>query len=184
MDTYMRRADLEGLPVHAFPAGYGMRSWTPDDLRAWIALQAPEFEPGAVDEAVFAREFGTDAALHAERIFFLIHEGEAIGTIAAWFGDDPAGPRPGARIGRIHWVAIAQAFRGRGLAKPMLAFACERLRAFGHRAAYLMTDTELVPAVGIYLDFGFEPVVGGEPLRAAWDAVLARLGAKWQTGAD
>ncbi len=61
---------------------------------------------------------------------------------------------PGDEWLRIHWVAIAPAYQGRGLAKPLVAAACLRLRALGHVWAYLTTSTSRLPAVSLYTKFG------------------------------
>ena len=94
-----------------------------------------------------------------------------MGTATAWSGD----LFPGQPIGRIHWVAIVPDRQGQGLAKPLLAATCRRLRALGHERAYLTTSTARLPAINLYLLFGFQPLVGSPEAYQAWQAVRPRL---------
>lgn len=169
MDLDMIRANLDHLPAYDFPDGYGMRHWHKDDLQLWITLNSPGFPEGEIDEALFYEEYGTDDGLHQERIYFLMHGDRPIGSISSWFGDDTYGEQYGKHTGRIHWVVIEEAYQGRGLSKPMMAYACQKLVEFGHKSAWLHTDTVLIPAIGLYLQFGFQPDITSDELQQAWD---------------
>ena len=67
------------------------------------------------------------------------------------------------------------AYQGRGLGKAALAFALERLSHW-HERAFLDTSTARLPALKMYLDFGFAPdrTHGPDALRA-WRGVRAAL---------
>jgi ribosomal protein S18 acetylase RimI-like enzyme len=80
----------------------------------------------------------------------------------------------GELIGMIHWVAIEPAYQGRGLAKPLLATALQRL-AQDHQRAFLGTQTTSYRAVGLYLKYGFVPVITTDSDRRAWAIVEALL---------
>jgi GNAT superfamily N-acetyltransferase len=95
---------------------------------------------------------------------------EVIGTGAAWFDDDFGG----ARIGRVHWVAILPEYQGRGLSKPLLSAICRRLRELGHGRAYLATASARSRAIQLYLRFGFVPLTRNEAERAIWDQIARR----------
>jgi ribosomal protein S18 acetylase RimI-like enzyme len=56
----------------------------------------------------------------------------------------------------------------RGLSKPLLSAACERLCALGYTSAFLITSTTFVPAVNLYRQFGFEPAIKNKEDRAKW----------------
>jgi ribosomal protein S18 acetylase RimI-like enzyme len=73
--------------------------------------------------------------------------------------------------GRVHWVAILPAFQGRGLAKPLLTAVCLRLRELGHTSAYLSTSAARIPALNLYRQFGFAPVIRDEMERAVWQEI-------------
>ena len=61
---------------------------------------------------------------------------------------------------------------GRGLAKPLMTSICRRLRELGHEHVYLSTSTARRAAIGLYLKFGFAPVIRSEEDGAAWREVL------------
>ena len=74
-------------------------------------------------------------------------------------------------------MAIQPALHGQGLAKPLLALVCQRLQALGHRRAYLNTSTGRLPAIGLYLKFGFVPKMrrDRENTLRAWRQVREQL---------
>lgn len=169
----MVRQDLERIPFHPLPPGYSVRWHRPGDRALWVAIWAAAEKRLAITCQLYAKEFGADRALLADRQFFLLDgQGEAVGTATAWFG----GPGRGREMGRIHWVAIVPALQGRGLSKPMMTIACERLRELGHRQAWLGTTTDRIAAVCLYRGFGFVPETRTAADRAAWRELAARLG--------
>lgn len=168
----MVRESLGELPAYALPAPFSFRWYRPGDERLWREIQACADEYNDIAPELFESQFGGDVASLAERQCFLLDaDGRAAGTATAWFDRD----YDGLEAGRVHWVAIVPRMQGRGLAKPLLAAVCRRLRDLGHRRAYLTTAPERIPAIGLYLKFGFTPVVRGEPEAAAWEGVRERL---------
>jgi len=85
------------------------------------------------------------------------------GTISAWLNPSFRG----GEWGRIHWVALRPSHQGRGLAKPMLAFALRTLARW-HRRAYLGTQVFRLRAVKIYLDAGFQPDLSDPAKQPLW----------------
>ncbi len=167
----MTRANLEAFPRFELPAGFALRPYAPGDEATWVAVQGAADLHHDVTPALFRREFGDDAGrLRSRQRFLIAPDATVIGSATAWFGDDPLA-RPS---GRVHWVAIAPAHQGRGLAKPLLAAVCARLSEFGHERAYLTTSSGRLPAIGLYLSFGFVPEVLGPDDRAAWGALRVR----------
>jgi GNAT superfamily N-acetyltransferase len=168
----MKRDALAAIPQAPLPQGFSIRRYRPGDRDTWVAVYsaAEPFIP--ITPEVFDREFhGDEAGLRARMLFLCAPDGRAIGTSTAWYDDlnhDPA-------AGRIHWVAILPEFQGRGLAKPLLSASLRRLRALGHRHAYLITSTARIPAITLYLRYGFRPVPRTEAESAAWAACAPRL---------
>jgi GNAT superfamily N-acetyltransferase len=151
----MVRDTLDDAPVYPLPAPYTVRWFCPGDEAHWLALQAPFYDPGAITLKLFTDQFGGDAALLAARMFFILDaDGQPIGTAAAWLNDNFRTPD----YGRIHWVAIAAAHQGQGLAKPLMSVALSRLRELGYTRAYLTTDAARPVAVNLYRRCGFEIV--------------------------
>jgi GNAT superfamily N-acetyltransferase len=142
------------------------------DEEAWTRIHVVADRLNAFPAGRFEEQFGTDERLLAQRQLYLCDGGgREIGTATAWFNDDYRG-RP---FGRIHWVAIVPEMQGRGLARPLLAAACNRLRDLGHERAYLLSDTARPAALNLYLSFGFVPYIRSEAELAAWRSVQPLL---------
>lgn len=151
-ELWMTRETLEGLPCVAPPPGFAIRWYARGDERLWKQLQAPFYDPGAVHPALFRAQYGSDEADLARRMCFLLAPGgEPVGTVTAWSHDGFRGPE----WGRIHWLAVAESYQGRGLGKALMSAACRRLVELGHTKAYLTTSRERPNAVALYRSFGF-----------------------------
>ncbi len=168
----MIRPTLESLPKHKLSAGFRLRSYAPGDIEHWLAIHRLADHDNEVSESLFYAQFSANEQLLAERQIYLVDAaGTPIGTATAWFDDN----FQGRRWGRVHWVAIAPAWQGRGLAKPLLAAVCRRLRELGHDRAYLTTSSARLPAINLYLMFGFAPLLSDAADQQRWAMVLTRL---------
>jgi GNAT superfamily N-acetyltransferase len=188
----MIRASLDGLPEFALPDGFPLRWYQPGDEAHWrrIHLAAERFIE--ITPELFGKQFGVGEErglqpalahehssgmnsalrdLRERQCYLLDPRGEVIGTGAAWFDDD----FEGARWGRVHWMAILPEFQGRGLGKGLLTAICRRLQELGHQRAYLHTSAARIPAIKLYLRFGFEPVFRSAEEEAAWRNLFAVL---------
>ncbi len=164
----MIRPDLEGVPQFDLPEPFRLRLYRPGDEQHWYRTHLRSDPVNTYTPETFVRQFGTDAAELARRQYYLCDgPSDPIGTATAWFDKDG--------VGRVHWVLIVPEYQGRGLAKPMLSTVCNRLRELGHVRVRLGTDTRRLPAVSLYLKFGFVPRIESDEDRAAWRAVAARL---------
>lgn len=185
-DTYwpltMVRATLADIPVYLLLPGYAFRWYRPGDEASWAAIQAAADRDNEITPQLFAQEFrlargaAADAPaaprLEDRQCYLLDPAGHAVGTATAWvddLNDDPA-------AGRVHWVALLPAVQGRGLARPLMTTVCRRLRALGHRRAYLTTAMNRPAAVGLYLKFGFVPVLNNDEDRVRWRMLEGHLG--------
>lgn len=166
------RETLNGIPDHGLPPGYSVRWFEPGDEKLWVEVYSAAERYFEVTPELFAREFGHDAAALPARQFFLMDEGrEAVATATAWWDED----YDGGAWGRVHWVAVVPGRQGRGLAKPLMTIVCRRLRDLGHTRACLTTSSGRVPAVNLYLKFGFVPNIRSEEELAAWQALAPWL---------
>jgi GNAT superfamily N-acetyltransferase len=167
----MLREHLEDLPHFPLPSPFSVRYYEPGDVDTWLRIQHAAEVHRPLDRTVFDRAFGPDeAALGARQCFLCGPDREAIGTATAWFDHDYHG-RP---YGRVHWVAILPAWQGQGLSKPLLCEVCNRLRQLHHQRAYLVTHTARIPAIRLYLRFGFRPDIRTDEDALAWDEVRGR----------
>ena len=168
----MVRRDLERIPEFALPEGFSLRWYQPGDEDLWIRIHLATERLRAITSELFFQQFGCDPQLLAQRQCYL-HEphGAVVGTSTAWFDN----AFEGQRYGRVHWVAIAPDFQGRGLGKSLVTQTCRRLRDLGHERTYLATSALRLPAIGLYLQFGFEPLVRTEADAALWARIRANL---------
>ena len=162
----MIRPDLEGIPRQPLPPGYSVRWYRPGDAQTWLAVQSATERLVTITPDMHPHEFGTDPNVLGRRQCFLLNAGGIpVGTATAWFGDDERGRS----WGRLHWLAIVPQEQGLGLGKALLATACGRMRELGHKQAYLVTSTGRIPAINLYLRFGFVPEILTADDAAAWN---------------
>jgi GNAT superfamily N-acetyltransferase len=166
--VFMARRNLENIPEHSFPAGYSVRWYEPGDEEHWLRVHLAADRDHEISLAVFRRYFGSDEKLLRERqCYLLAPDANEIGTATAWFDDN----FEGARWGRVHWVAIVPQYQGRGLARPLMTVICRRLRELGHDRAYLTTATTRRPAIKLYQQFGFVPLIRDEAEAKLWRGI-------------
>lgn len=169
IDVRMNRENLDDIPDCPLPNGYSIRWYGQGDENVWLRIQSLADEYNKVTPGLFTEEFGTDAKVLAERQCYLCDgNSNEIGTASAWLGDDN-----GRSLGRVHWVAIVPQHQSKGLAEPLLAAVCNRLKSLGHSKTYLTTQTCRIPAINLYAKFGFAPVIDSDRSREVWDQ-LAR----------
>jgi GNAT superfamily N-acetyltransferase len=170
---YMYRPHLRDWPDAALPPGYAIRPFRAGEEADWARIEhaAGEFATPELARNHFDKEFGGRVAEMEERCLFVVDERNVpVGTTTAWYGD-----WDGRTIGRIHWVAIVPEHQGKKLAKPLLAHALRTLARF-HERAYLSTQTTSWKAVGMYLDFGFEPALRLPGCASGWRLAERLLG--------
>ena len=184
----MSRANLDNVPEFTLPAGFTLRWYEPGDEAHWLRIHLAADPFNEITPDLFRTQFGVvqerglqsasgrdcrsgmNSALRdlgERQCYLLAPTGEVVGTGTAWFDDQ----FEGARWGRVHWLAILPEFQGRGLAKPLMTAICGRLRELGHEHVYLSTSTARPAAIGLYLKFGFEPLIRSEDDAAVWREV-------------
>lgn len=171
----MVRADMLNVPQHEFPKGYSLRRFRQGDWATWVRVQQLAEPFYTIDQATFDKNFGQDLPAMPERSFFLVApDGSDTGTITAWY-DLSVKNYPGQAVGRIHWVCIVPLHQRKGLCRPMMTAAMNRLKALGHERAVLDTQTPRLAAIKVYLDFGFLPDLRDDEARRAWRLVKQEL---------
>jgi ribosomal protein S18 acetylase RimI-like enzyme len=171
----MVRKHMHEIPQVPLPAAYGFRAYREGDEATWLDVQRAAEPIIPVPDDFFHRQFGDHLDALPARMFFVEDAaGRAAGTITAWWEQNRHDTNG---RGRIHWVAVHPAHQRRGLAKPMMTHAMNRL-AQEYRSAMLGTSSSRVWAVKVYLDFGFRPDPGqlDDPaIAGAWRELQARL---------
>jgi GNAT superfamily N-acetyltransferase len=168
----MIRENLDEIPRFDVPPSFSIKWYEPGDEKRWVEIQKSADHYNTITPELFDREFNKDTQSLAQRQCYLIDiHGIPIGTATAWFDND----HNGLPYGRLHWVAIAPKLQGQGLAKPLLTAVCQRLRELGHTRAYLTTSSERIPAINLYLGFGFAPEIKDLHDSEVWDDVQRRI---------
>ena len=167
----MIRRHMKNLPQYDLPEGYTIGPMGRGDGALWTDVQRDAEPVLEITDHIFWQEFGDDPA-GIERRCYLIRDPRhlAVGTISGWYSRDFRGQD----WGRIHWVAVRPSQRGKGLARAGMTYAMNRLAEW-HERAWLLTSTTRLPAIRIYLDFGFEPDMQTEADAVAWRQVAAEL---------
>lgn len=170
-ELHMIRPDLEGIPRVAFPKGFGIRPMRLDEGAVWLDIQRDAEPYFPIPDDLFVREFCRDPQATQWRSFLVVDgKGVAVGTVSAWYNPDYRGRD----YGQIHWIAIRPAYQGLGLGKAALAFALQEL-AKRHERCYLGTQSRRLPAIRMYLNFGFLPDLETPGAVAGWCEVRAQL---------
>ena len=163
----MIRDNMENIPQFPIPEGFAIRNYRRNEGHIWTQIQKAAEPYIDIDDGLFMREFKRDLPAMENRSFYLTTDtGEEIGTITAWWQAEG--------WGQIHWVAIRPDYQGHGLSKPMMSVAMERLKQ-SHDRCFLGTSTGRIPAIKLYLDFGFIPDPSRENSREAWTEVASVL---------
>lgn len=167
LDVVMVRPNLQDIPQCEIKEGYRIRCYRPGDEEAWVRIHDLADEYNKVTVAAFRENFGSDLQVLRSRGFYLDSpDGETVGTATAWYNLNFEGKD----WGRVHWVAITPEHQGKGVSKPLLSAVMNRL-AQSHERAYLTTSTARIPAIHLYLTFGFHPYFGDPDSHTAWATV-------------
>lgn len=161
----MEKTDPSQFPRYDLPPGYEFCFFRPELRDDWVRIQcsSQHCETQAEAEAAFERAFAPHWEALAHRCLFVLDpDGTPVATACIW---------PGYHFGyerqRLHWVAVAQGQKGKGLAKAMVSRLLELYPQIDDKNYfYLTTQSWSWPAVGLYLAFGFKPYMG--PMPANW----------------
>jgi ribosomal protein S18 acetylase RimI-like enzyme len=166
------RPSLNALPEAPFPPGYSLRWFHSGDAAHWLRIHHDADPFNEISPELFNRQFGTDQSrLEQCQCFVQDAIGRVVGTGTAWSAAD----RSNELWGRVYWLAVLRQYQGRGLGKPLLATVCNRMRELGYNRACVVTSTGRLPAIGLYLQFGFQPEIRTDAEQDIWDQVLGAL---------
>jgi GNAT superfamily N-acetyltransferase len=165
---FMIRRSVDGVPQFDFPDGFVAAFYRPGDKSIWLDIHHQCYDPEGrikITPETFDQNFGTNHHVLAQRQLYVFDiTGRAVGSTTAWFNDNYRGEK----FGQIHWVAIVPDCQGKGLAKPMMTAAMNRFKELGHTRVYLGTQTTRIPAIQLYLKFGFDPDIRTDEDKENW----------------
>ncbi|OGF46636.1 MAG: hypothetical protein A2452_11275 [Candidatus Firestonebacteria bacterium RIFOXYC2_FULL_39_67] len=170
--VYMLRDNLEGVLACELPAPYSVKWYQKGDERTWVNIVSAAELNYVGNLQKYKEQFGEDANIISQRQLFILNGiGKPVGTCTSWFGTE--GKDKGS--GRIHWVSILPEEQGKGLSKPMLSISLMRMKELGHKNAYLTTQPPKLPAISLYLKFGFKPQLRNVGDAIIWEKIFAEL---------
>lgn len=178
LSVAMWRMDLNELPNYECPQDSSFRivPYEPGMEKAWTRLQQRADRYNDIDDTLFFNTFSRNEKDLRERVLFMIDtSNRPIGSSAAWMGKWPEDHPLQELHGRIHWVAIDPDYQGQGLSKPLLSSTCQRLRELNHDKTYLTTSIVRIPAIKLYLLFGFYPALVKDSDYERWRMIKSLL---------
>jgi mycothiol synthase len=166
----MVRPRLDDLPAIEVPRHCALRSYEPGDEAHWARIMNDCVGKSwtaqrCLEELVQRSEFRSDGC------FFATVEGVPQGSATAWVKAELAPEQ-----GYVHMVGVAPAYRGLRLGVLTTLATLHWFREHGFSQAVLNTDDWRIPAIGVYLKLGFEPVLFNESHTQRWRDVCATLG--------
>ncbi|MDF1515028.1 MAG: GNAT family N-acetyltransferase [Anaerolineae bacterium] len=168
---YMVRNTMDHIPQFDFPEGYNIRPMRLDEGGLWTDIWRDADPYTDPDPQMFHNEFSYDIHATTWRSYIVTDpRGLGVGVISAWYNQQFMG----GVWGMIHWVALRRSVWGLGLGKAMMTYAMNQLARW-HDRAYLGTQTNRLPAIKNYLDFGFQPYIDPPAAKAAWCEVARKL---------
>ncbi len=171
VEVWMHQPDLSNALVVALPDGYHMRFYRDGDVQTWLNIQRAADPDAPLSAETFHNHMPDETKLPHRVLFMVDPAGKDIGSITAWDDDQLMGRE----MGLVHWVAIIPEAQGKGLAKPLLSTVIEMFKSLNYTEAWLETNTKRIPAINLYLSFGFKPYQREQIDRDAWHAVAPRL---------
>jgi len=164
---WMVRPDLDGLPPLDLPEGCELATYGPGSDDDWGRIITASFG----QEHFFEKTMASDAEFRPERVFFVMHGGEAVATASAWYD-----PSIMADAGTLHYVGALPGHQGKKLGYWVSLAALHRMVEEGRSRARLQTDDWRLAAIKTYLNLGFGPFLIHENQRARWASVFEKLG--------
>ena len=158
------------LPEVSLPPEYTLRPIEPRDYAGWSRLMEAagfgEWPPERIE--AHRREV-------LPRGFFVI-EHRASGTIVATANAHHAPNERHPEGGELSFVAALPEHAGKGLGRAATAAVVRRFIEAGYGRIYLKTDDHRLPAIKVYLQLGFEPLLFDDQMAGRWAAAQKEIG--------
>jgi len=167
----MYRPDLCNVPEPHIPPGYQELESSDDTLLQWVSVLIRVFGGYAVaglDEGILR-----EPQWSHQWVMLAARDGCPVAISLAW-----EERRLWPHSGHVYWVAVLDGHRRRGLGRFALTRALQYFATHGCRDAVVCTHEYRGPAVSLYLDLGFEPLLTGTVFdeRERWQRAFSRIG--------
>lgn len=159
-------AKLNNPPAISLSSGYQLRQFKPDDQKAYFELLE------AAGMSSCSLEYWEKHIL--PNGFFVIENeenGKLVATCMASHYPTPRHPR----AGNFGWLAADPAHKGHHLGYSVAAAVTARLIAGGYLRIYLGTHDFRLPAIKIYLNMGWVPLLYQEDMEMRWKTICENL---------
>ena len=159
--------ELSDVPL---PDGYALRAYRAGDERSWVGL-------------LNLAGFTTWDLQRIEKYLADAERGEGSRVVAKGGAIVSATFASRARwndrqVGVLDFVASHPEHRRLGLSRAVCTAVLRFMVGAGYPEVILDTDDWRLPAIGMYLSLGFEPVMRREDMPARWDVVMEKLDAE------
>lgn len=158
----MTKDDMKIYPRYDLPDGYYFTNYKAGDEVEWAKVEISVGQFNSIEEGVdcFNIQFSDPNCKKEDRIIF-VHEpsGKIVATGAMWTGEFK-----GKTVQRMHWIAVDESCKGKGIAKSIVTKLLDVYNDLNlSELCYLVTESWCYSAVNIYLKFGFKPYFGDVP---------------------
>lgn len=150
----------------AISEGYRMRQWQPGDLDHYFQLIARSGMPR------ISMDYWIDRVLE-EGFFVVEHEASKAMVASCMAAHRPSPRHP--RGGALGWLAGDPEHAGRNLGASVSAAVTQRLIDAGYKNIYLETHDFRLPAIRIYLNLGWVPLLYGVDMPDRWARICDTL---------
>lgn len=173
INVSMFRPHLRDVPnFPSLPHGYSLSLLEHGDEPQLTALLASAFEEAWDETRV---QDTLTRAPDVRAVYGAFQRGKLVATASSQFR-----PERDRNAGFVHWLATHPHHRGQGLAATLLERLLPDFKQRGYTSARLFTQPERLPAIKMYLGFGFVPEyeVDGGDHRAIWSSIFQVLAAR------
>lgn len=167
---FMHRPDLCSLPEPDLPPGYQELASSEENLFQWVNLLMKVF--GAHSVAGLEEGVLSESQWSHERVMLAAKVGRPVALSLAW-----EEPQLWPHSGHVYWVVVLNGQRRRGLGRYVLTRALQYFAAHGYRDSVVYTQEFRGPAIDLYLELGFEPLITGTVAdeRQRWRRAFSRI---------
>ena len=151
----MRREGMPPPESAPLPDSIHLRTFQPADTEALCRL----LETGTFGswptqrlDALFDHEIDRLSPRH---VHLATHGNDLVGHCCLMVRDEPEGT-----VGKLGWVVVHPRFRGQGIGRAVCTAALQSAHQLGLETVILDTEDFRISAVRLYLELGFEPVLG------------------------
>lgn len=164
----MERTSDGELPRIPLPEGYSLRTYRPGDEHSLARIYEYSDLGSATPESL-RKNILSHPCFRPERILVLEHEGQVVGTSAAWV--EPSDPG----AGYLHMVGVLPEHQGKRLGKLLTLEAMRLSQQEGFSTLRLVTDDWRLAAIRVYLGLGYVPLLMHPTHRSRWELIGHRL---------